>query len=338
MILILSTESDKSTTEVQFWLGYYNLLSTRINDSDEILIDEIYLASAFFINKSKIHISGYDKGFSLDLNSINSYWYRRGEFNLIYDRLNSIDNADVVDTEKINKILWNEHRKINEYLNFCLHSTRSINAFKDNNINKLTVLSIAKQKGFIIPATLITTRKCDLSMFAKTSGELITKSIWNGDNFKVGNKIYEWPTLLFDYDSLKDEIPDQFPPTLFQKNIRKKYELRIFYFNENLYTSCIFSQRDPQTKIDFREYNRECPNRVVPYKMPLEITRQIIDLMTTLELKSGSIDMIYGEDNKYYFLEINPIGQFEQVSLPCNYYIERAIARYFKNNKDENYN
>ena len=44
-------------------------------------------------------------------------------------------------------------------------------------------------------------------------------------------------------------------------------------------------------------------------------------------LKSGSIDMIYSTDNIYYFLEVNPVGQFYQVSFPANYYLEKEIAK-----------
>ena len=31
-------------------------------------------------------------------------------------------------------------------------------------------------------------------------------------------------------------------------------------------------------------------------------------------------------DDKYIFFEINPIGQFEQVSFPSNYYLHKKIA------------
>ena len=50
--------------------------------------------------------------------------------------------------------------------------------------------------------------------------------------------------------------------------------------------------------------------------------------MTKLEYKTGSIDLLLDTENNYYFLEINPVGQFGMVSIPCNYNIEKKIAEY----------
>lgn len=48
--------------------------------------------------------------------------------------------------------------------------------------------------------------------------------------------------------------------------------------------------------------------------------------MEVIDLNSGSIDMLVSKKNEYIFLEVNPIGQFAQVSYPCNYYIQKEIA------------
>lgn len=38
------------------------------------------------------------------------------------------------------------------------------------------------------------------------------------------------------------------------------------------------------------------------------------------------IDLMVDLNDQYYFLEINPVGQFGMVSKPGNDYIEREIA------------
>ena len=53
--------------------------------------------------------------------------------------------------------------------------------------------------------------------------------------------------------------------------------------------------------------------------------------MYKLELNSGSIDLILDKKNRFVFLEINPIGQFGMTSFPCNYSIEKEIAKYLCN-------
>jgi D-alanine-D-alanine ligase-like ATP-grasp enzyme len=48
--------------------------------------------------------------------------------------------------------------------------------------------------------------------------------------------------------------------------------------------------------------------------------------MSSIGLRSGSIDMILTPSGEYVFLEVNPVGQFKQVSYPCNFKLEKRIA------------
>ncbi|MNR06137.1 hypothetical protein D3C85_1222000 [compost metagenome] len=44
-------------------------------------------------------------------------------------------------------------------------------------------------------------------------------------------------------------------------------------------------------------------------------------------LNCASFDVIYSSDDaQYYFLDLNPVGQFGMVSTPCNYNLEKEIA------------
>src|SRR5688500_5360277 len=88
----------------------------------------------------------------------------------------------------------------------------------------------------------------------------------------------------------------------------------------------IFSQSDEQTKTDFRKYNEKKPNRYVPFKLPDEIDQKIKLLFKKIDLNTGSVDLIVDKDDNYFFLEINPVGQFGMVSDPCNYFLEKNVA------------
>ena len=44
-------------------------------------------------------------------------------------------------------------------------------------------------------------------------------------------------------------------------------------------------------------------------------------------LNFGCIDMIYSQNNRYVFLEVNPVGQYDYVSQNCNYSIHEFIAK-----------
>lgn len=90
----------------------------------------------------------------------------------------------------------------------------------------------------------------------------------------------------------------------------------------------IFSQNDDKTKIDYRNYNKEKPNRTIPYLLPENISSRLSRMMCKLDLNSGSIDMIVTPRDEFIFLEVNPVGQFGMVSKPCNYNLEYEIATY----------
>jgi hypothetical protein len=68
----------------------------------------------------------------------------------------------------------------------------------------------------------------------------------------------------------------------------------------------IFSQRDSKTQVDFRKYNKKDPNRTVPYKLPISVEKKIVKLMKTLNLNTGSIDLLKSVNGKYYFFRSKP--------------------------------
>lgn len=56
--------------------------------------------------------------------------------------------------------------------------------------------------------------------------------------------------------------------------------------------------------------------------------KKIQKFMNKIGLKTGSIDVILTPENEFYFLEINPTGQFGWVSQNCNFYLEKEIAKF----------
>ncbi len=122
-------------------------------------------------------------------------------------------------------------------------------------------------------------------------------------------------------------------PTLVQEKIEKLFEIRSFFLKGEFYSMAIFSQTSSQTQLDFRNYDFEKPNRTIPFKIPTKIEKKLARLFKILNLNSGSLDMIYTSDNKFKFLEINPVGQFGMVSFPCNYYLEELLMQKLTNEK-----
>ena len=92
---------------------------------------------------------------------------------------------------------------------------------------------------------------------------------------------------------------DFFPPSFCQAYIEKKIELRIFFLGNQFFSAAIFSQSNPKTKIDFRNYDDENPNRIIPFNLPKDVSKKLLKMINSLKLTSGSIDMIYTKKNQF---------------------------------------
>ena len=317
MILILSDEHEPTTDLVIDWLLYYKKDFIRISEENSIKLHSIYKKENAF-EAVFIVIKEDNEEIYINTSQVTSFWYRRSRLNVEIPQI-YLDNTNF--QAIFNSFILEEYESAIRFLYFILSQKKNVNKFEDTYLSKMDVLYEALKLNIPIPDTIICSNKKDLiAFFNKHKGKIITKTI--GD-----------PTALY-WNDLKlytsqvnlDEIPDFFCLSLFQEMLDKLFEIRTFYLNGTFFSSAIFSQKDEKTKIDFRQYNEELPNRVVPYKIPVEIENKLRLLMDHLKLNSGSIDIVYTKNHQYVFLEVNPLGQFEQVSFPCNYNLFKEIA------------
>lgn len=264
-------------------------------------------------------------GINIYYGDISGFWYRRGGLNMdikIDEILTKSDSLFLNFQEHINNEMTS--LIISIYNDLTKNLGVSIGNFLTGSVNKILTLKRAMKNRISVPDTLITTDKQELlSFFNKHNQNIITKSISQNIHVEEGNTIIAAYT---EEITNIDSVPDSFEISLFQQKIDKKYELRIFYLKGDFYAMAIFSQLDNQTKVDFRKYNDQKPNRTVPFNLPNDIKNKLKNLMDECKLDTGSIDMIIDQNNNYYFLEVNPVGQFGMVSYPCNYNLEKKIA------------
>jgi ATP-GRASP peptide maturase of grasp-with-spasm system len=193
---------------------------------------------------------------------------------------------------------------------------------------KLEVIEIANKHGILVPRTLVTTSKKELVEFKRVNGRVITKTVGDVPNFRNDGKFYSMRTEEISDDFLNNDVPDFFFPSLFQALIEKEIELRIFFLFDRFFSMAIFSQSNKDTELDFRNYDYKKPNRMTPFRLPIWLEHKLKLLTSSLKLTTGSIDIIKEKaTGSYYLLEINPVGQFGMTSHPCNYYLERELAK-----------
>ena len=316
MILILSTPTDNDTNIVIDWLTFYNTPFFRLNDEDimngsiSFHIDIACPEDAYFQTLEK----------KIFLKEINVVWFRKFGFLLEYD-IKVGTNNDLID------YLYAEFRGLSNILMDLLKNKKWL-FNRTKMVSKIETLYNAIEVGLVIPKTIITNRKDEILKLETECSLLITKSINEAKYIQYKGSGFTFHTHKVQNINF---IEEKFSPSLIQEQIEKEFEIRTFFLDGKCYSMAIFSQSNPKTSLDYRNYDRNKPNRFVPYKLPVEIELKIIKLMRKVKLNTGSIDLIKSKNGVYYFLEVNPSGQFGMVSFPCNYKLHKLVASYLIN-------
>ncbi len=315
MILILSQNGlEPTTNEVIDWLDYFNANYIRIN-GDDILQNARY---SIGMENMIIRLEGVD----IHIDEINAVWFRRWTSTNFSEYLDFEGDSRL--KQGINEYLKTEYQGASRAFFSLLQNKFWLTDVRKSRMEKYNVLKLASSCGLYVPDTLICNNKDAIKNFsALHNGKIITKPISEVTLFPIDNSSFVPYTTQIEVGEINYE---RFHPLQIQEAIEKQYEIRAFFILGNIYSMAIFSQDDEKTKQDFRCYNTEFPNRHVPYKLPREIEQNITSLMGLIGLNCGSIDLIKATDDRYIFLEINPVGQFGMTSHPCNYNLEKEVA------------
>jgi hypothetical protein len=198
--------------------------------------------------------------------------------------------------------------------------------------NKQLQLGLATELGLEIPPTLITNDPDELLEFYRShNGDLIDKlpSTVLPASQRTGLELmrYTQPVTTRDIGYARRV---RHSPVLFQRNIAKRFELRITVVDEVVLAAEIHSQATRRTQLDWRHYDWDhTPYRA--HRLPDDIRERCVQLTRRLGLRYGAIDMIVTPDGRYVFLEINPNGQWrwieDEAGLPISDALCDALAR-----------
>lgn len=321
-VLILSQRYDLSTCYVLDWLLMEDVLYDKIDEYSEITIKNLEIDNngntigSFVIKDSYSALERI-----INLNTITSFWYRRGNIKRSFKKIKDLQTVNMLSKEwnRIKEILLNLNiQKLGDY-------------YFETEINKFEMLRYAKQAGFFIPKSYITENIDFIKEKLQIHKILVLKPLKfktiNLVDNSMGNKIQ-----ILHLDSF-DKIKKPNFPVFIQEYIKKEYELRIVVINKKIYAMCIFSQISEKAKYDFREDYDGI--RMVPYNLNQKEKLIIKKFMNLINQDSGSIDLIRSTTGKLFFLEINPTGQFDFVSKNCNYNIEYQLANQIIKNEEK---
>jgi len=295
-ILIITNRDDHTADYVVLELNKRKIPIFRLNTED---IFSKFKAS-IEINKDALYISLDNNSEIIDMNSLKSVWYRRPV---------ASPSPNSITDKGIKKFIQRERA---EFLDFIYEGINAIWMSSPNSIrfaeNKLVQLKKAKELGFRIPKTIITNdSKNSNSFFRENNNICVIKPIYNG-HLTINNKqklIYTREIEgkdLFSHDLTSC-------PCMFQERINVKRELRVTVIDNFCCAVEIKPSLSEHSSIDWRRWQKD-GIKISLFTLPKQISKKCLTLVKNFDLKFSSMDLVIDMNNNYYFLDLNPNGQW----------------------------
>ncbi len=251
----------------------------------------------YYYNPLRIEIES--DGHVIDASDIDAVWWR-----LKPNLTNPPKNTVEFEQQKFMHREW--HMSLDP-LRYFLKDCFWINRRESDLMarNKPYQLNLAQEIGFKIPEGTIS-----------NSSKKILETIESFDRFiykPLSYYILPPDQVLYSSVMSKEEVIEkrkniEQAPCIFQQYLGKDFELRITIVGEKVFAVKIHSQKNKKTKLDWRKDQLHVEYEL--FKLPDHINIKLLKLHQAFGLFYGAYDFIVDHLGDYYFLEVNPAGQW----------------------------
>lgn len=189
-------------------------------------------------------------------------------------------------------------------------------------------LARASRVGLRVPSTLLTTDPESAEAFCdRHEWRVIAKPVGHGE---ILSKDADDDQLVYT-NLVRPELRTSLYqvsrcPTLFQRQIEKRVDLRVTVVGREVIAVELHSQDAEFSRIDCRRENmRGMRYRLV--RLSDSLCRQLVELVASYGLRFAAIDLVEDQTNDYWFLEINPAGQWAWLDECAGSNIAGALVR-----------
>jgi glutathione synthase/RimK-type ligase-like ATP-grasp enzyme len=191
--------------------------------------------------------------------------------------------------------------------------------------NKPLQLAVSSKIGFQIPQTLISSSPADIKVFYEECDKsIVIKPIRSGGFRNNGEDkiIFTHSVTAQDLDGLDSTVS---LPSIYQAKVHKRYDIRVTVIGNDTFATEIHSQGYSDSVVDWRRgENPKLPHK--KHKLPTDIEAMCVALTKKLGLQFSAIDLVLSQDGAYYFLEINPNGQWAWIEERTGYKLTAALV------------
>jgi len=165
--------------------------------------------------------------------------------------------------------------------------------------NKIGEYNLAKNIGLNVPSFIHTNNKETAYDFIKKHGKILLR--------EFSTPPYSFPPIKI--ENIKDGFLNnlQASPCTFQAYIEKEFELRVILLFDKVFPCKIYSQESDLANEDWRVHD-DAKVKWELTEIPKNLEKKLFRFKKKIKLNWCSIDLIYSNDKKYYFLEANRPG------------------------------
>lgn len=255
------------------------------------------------------------QGNSVEIKKIKSVWWRL--------KPNLTSMPETKEEFERSKFIHREWQLTLEPLKYFLKDCFWINRREADALcrNKPFQLNLANLEGFKIPNGVISNDVNEIQKKIRAFKQVVYKPL----------SYYIVPPDRILYSSImtKEEVSQKSnnieqAPCIFQEYIDKDFELRITIVGGKVFPIKIQSQLNNVTKFDWRKDQINIDYEI--FELPKSIEQKLLNLHQKFELFFGAYDFIVDPQGAYYFLEVNPAGQWLWLEENLDLSISESIA------------
>lgn len=308
-VLILASRYDISCDYVISKLHKSKIDYFRINREDltsfSISLDPV---------KPKLDIAANGTKVTISLSDLNSIWYRRP----VFIRETNLQNFSP--QQLFERMQWMEFTRGFMVFGDCKWMNHPVATYRAEN--KIVQLNAANKIGFRIPKTIITNAINSISENYADYRMLVIKGLDTVHIKKADSDIFGYTTIV-NKNEFEDSVIST-APIIAQEFLEQKLDLRVTVVSDELFCAAVknfgkFVYGDWRLHKDTVTFE--------DFSLPTSVKKHCIELTKSLGLNFGAIDLAL-QDNEYYFLEINPTGEWGWLVDKVGFPIDESIFRF----------
>ena len=309
-VLVITSKEDVTVDFVITKLKERNIEYYRFNTEDIGSCIDVYFDGTDYSLRDK------KKDKQIDLNLFTSIYFRRPKVPLPLAGL-TLGEQRFYLTE-ITTYLEGLYRSL--LGKYWLNSVFDIRMLE----NKPYQLSLANELELAVPNLSITNDYSDSLTFAHEHKNCIFKPLKSGlinEAIDKGKILY---TTKIDSHFLDNIESHGRMPLYLQKEIEKDSDIRVTVVGNKIFSAKISSQELEVSKVDWRKSESMLSHKRI--NLPKQIEEKCLLLCAKFNLDFAAIDFILDKSGNFWFLEINPNGQWAWIESLLNYPISDEIV------------